>query len=451
MSVEIVDSDYFIVKSSGLYNPSGYNLLGSTEFAGGTVSNLALNDGSHMTFRSYPSTFSSTSNTSAIIAYRSNTGDNSLSSPKSRAWNGSAWSSPESEMATAGSSVRFVRIAYSSVAMRYYENIVVTLSDDGYLDAYVWNGSSWVISNDIASVGTTQNAYRPFDIEYEKTSGEALLAYFPNSAAEIGYKIWNGTGWSQEYTYDLVSSATVGVRWLSLAQNPTGSSNEIALVCIDESNSDVYALVWDGSSWGDKYLLTSSVTTANWEDIAVAYEQSSGYANFAYGTGDDAHVVRRTDVANYTDYTVDLTESRPPNWFSLKGDPASDRLMLLAVDSEAKLVTADWNSTTWTLHGVQDQSLDSNSTRSADIAWEPTGSKALMVWGTKNNELTYNVWTLGSGWGTDSTITMTGTHPWIQLRHDPRGVGPKILGATLDSNSCLGSLKWDGTTLTGTA
>jgi len=124
--------------------------------------------------------------------------------------------SPENEMPTAGSPVRFVRVAYCPVGERYYEKIIATLSDDALLDAYVWNNSTWVVRNHIASVGTAATAYRPYDIEYEKTSGKALLVYFRNDAVEIGYRIWNGSSWSEEYIYDLVSGSAVNVRWISL-------------------------------------------------------------------------------------------------------------------------------------------------------------------------------------------------------------------------------------------
>jgi len=60
-SVQTVDSDYFIVRSSGTaslttaYNPSGYNLLGSTTLVSGTTGDLTSNNGVYMTFRSYAS------------------------------------------------------------------------------------------------------------------------------------------------------------------------------------------------------------------------------------------------------------------------------------------------------------------------------------------------------------------------------------------------------------
>jgi len=60
-SVQTVDSNYFVVRSSGTatsttaYNPSGYSLLGSTTLGSGTTGDLVSNNGVYMTFKSYAS------------------------------------------------------------------------------------------------------------------------------------------------------------------------------------------------------------------------------------------------------------------------------------------------------------------------------------------------------------------------------------------------------------
>jgi len=60
-SVQTVDSNYFVVKSAGsatsttAYNPSSYNLIGSTTLISGTTADLPSNNGGYMIFRSYAS------------------------------------------------------------------------------------------------------------------------------------------------------------------------------------------------------------------------------------------------------------------------------------------------------------------------------------------------------------------------------------------------------------
>ena len=216
------------------YNPSGYSLGGSTRYISGTTADLTTDNGVYMTFRSYVSASSTTAKTDAFIAYRDST--TTLNTSKERTWTGDsvAWGS-QTEMPDAGSPVRFTRVAYCPLEARSFEKIVVTLSDDGYLDVYVWNGTAWTVTNNVGNVGTTANAYKSFDVAYEKTSGRALLVYAvlsTDTTKDLAYRIWTfGSGWGGEQYIDDTGHATdVQYRWIALASNPTNGSNEITMV-----------------------------------------------------------------------------------------------------------------------------------------------------------------------------------------------------------------------------
>jgi len=469
-SVQTVDSNYFIVKSSltinttNTYNPSGYSPLQSTKYVSGSTTNLQSNDANYMTFRSYVSASSATAKTDAFIAYRDST--TSLNTPKNRTWTGdtATWGS-QSEMPTAGSPVRFVRVVYSPIEQRSFEKIVVTLSADGFLDAYVWDGASWNVTNNIASTGTVIT-YRCFDVAYEKTSGRALLVYSRGTTTnEIGYKTWTfGTGWSGESLIDL--SYTTGiVNWISLASKPTNGANEIAMIYID-ANKDVQGYVWTGSSWslmGATAVWDSTAAIETEESIAVAYEQSSGRAMFIWGDtviGDNNYRIwNGTGLSSTTILTI-ANQGQITNWVTLKAnsDTTKNELMYLVVDGQQDLNTAYWSGSAWTIASEHDATVDTDAQRCADFAWEPTGSKGLLVWGTLTNAtaayITYRTFTAPNTWGTITNVAMGGAnnnHPWVQLRANPRSItgDVKILGAILEATALdLGAIKWDGTTFT---
>jgi hypothetical protein len=79
-SVQTVDSNYFITKSvetassTTPYNPSGYNLFGSTTNVSGTIGDLISNNNVYMTFRSYENT------TCKLQYYNSSDGESSSNS-----------------------------------------------------------------------------------------------------------------------------------------------------------------------------------------------------------------------------------------------------------------------------------------------------------------------------------------------------------------------------------
>jgi len=405
---------------------------------------------------SYTSTVLIEPKWSAFAYYRSNTGSNLLASCKERVWNGSGWSS-ENEMLSSGSNIRYVRAAYCPIQLRGYENIVVTLSDDGYLDAYVWDGLNkvWVVTNNVGFVGTTANAYRSFDVAYEKTTGRALIVYSRGTTTdEIGYRIWDGVSWGSEQLLNLEYTTGV-VYWIALATKPTANANEIAMIYLD-ANVDVHGYVWTGSSWslmGETAVWETSAAIATEECIAVAYEQASGMALFIWGdsvsTGNYYRIWDGSTLGATTLLAIPA-QGGVTNWVALRADPATNGIVYLVVDAGSDLNTAFWDGTAWTVHPEHDSAVNTNARRCADFEWEPPGSKGLLAWGTAPNTLSYKRFTASSIWSGISTISTTGNELWVQLKRNPRDVASnaKILGAILNNNFDLGALKWDGSTLT---
>jgi len=445
------------------YYPSGYNLLGSTAYVSGSLSDLQSDNGAYMTFRSYPFAFSTTSYSRATIGYRSNTGTNFLSSPKTRSWSGTAWDASETQLPTAGSPVRFVRVAYSTVAQYYDYKIAVVLSDDGTLDAYVYNGTSWIVTNNLADLWTTAPTgdQRPYDIAFETSSGNALLVYawFDDTTNDLAYRRWfaSNQSWGPQVLLDDSTETTeVDFSFVILDNDKTSGSNYIGLIALVQVSSDALTAVWNGSSWGSMTDLSTGVSMLSEEDIGLAWAyDGSLMAVSGEGANEVVRWNRWTKTGGWgtsSTFDMDTSQTLVTNWITLKADPVTDDLMLIMIDSGSDLHSGYWNGATWSITSNIDTAVDTNAQRPADFEWEPTGSRGLLVRGTSSGVITWRRWTTGTGWSADTSPSMgTYTHPWVQLRRNPRNVAGdvKILGAVLESTVYdLGAIKWDGTTFT---
>lgn len=346
--IKVLWKPVFANPDTQAFYPSDYNLSGSTKLVSGTLTNLQSDDNGYMTFRSYVSATSTTTKTEAFIAYRSNT-LSGLNFPKNRTWDGDAavWGG-ENEMDTAGSPVRSVRTAICPKGERALEKIVVTLSDDGYLDAYVFDGTSWNVTNDIGQVWTSAptDGRRPYDVIYEQSSGEALLVYGTTVAGggnDIAYRTWSFvSGWGSEQYYDDSGHASkITVTYVVLASDK--NSDKIGMTYIDSTNSDANAVIWDGSTWGNFIEITGTVAIATEECIAIESECLSGAFMAVAGEGQFIRWARfTTSWSSLGIFDINSGATTAMNWLKL-AQSQGNRLMLTSVDGATDLCTAVWD------------------------------------------------------------------------------------------------------------
>ena len=383
----------------------------------------------------------------ALIGYRSNTGTNTVNSPKTRPWDGAAWGG-ETERATAGSPIRAVRMAWSPIAAD--TRIIVTLSDDGWLDAYVCTPTC-TVTNNIGQVWSTAptTAEARFDIAYEYTSGEALLVYgvlSTDTTRDIAYKTYIGGSWNAEQYLDDTGHATDVQYSLIRLASKTGS-NQIGLVGGDDTNDDVNAWIWDGTAWGSFTEITATATSPNREEAAIAWETNSGNLLAVAALASD--MVSKEYTSSWSSAVTSPFAENPLNRLSLKPNPAGDDMIILMGDEGDGLESTYWTGSAWANNVVQDADPDGGG-RAFDFAWEPTGSNGLLVYGDNAGQISYKTFTAPNTWGSQTNVAMgANAHPWVQLRTNPRSGSVKILGAVMETTALdLGAIRWDGTTFT---
>jgi hypothetical protein len=366
--------------------------------------------------------------TDAMMAY--DTVNNSTSTPKFRLWDGSAWGGEQSASAFVGSELYNMQVRYAPTRD---EAILVAMTNTGQIQAQVWNGSSWWSPTTLSTVGDMVNnpnaasLYRWFDIEYEQTSGDAIVVVADNSA-DPDYYVWNGTSWTGPTNIDIPTTGRP--LQIEIASRPW--SDELAFITLD-TNADVYAMRWTWSVWNNMGVATAWETTSlvngNKKAIDVAFETTSwdimfswwfatvATAHFRYRAYSGAVLGAVTNVTNANQWWV-------VNWLKLASNSTtgSDQIMIGLLDAGADLNTFIWSGTAWSAVHTEHSAGTENASVEPDfdITFETHSSNpndAWLFW-SNGTAVSRKLWDGGtSTWGTattmgdDSSAILLNSHP----------------------------------------
>lgn len=253
-------------------------------------------------------------------------------------------------------------------------NIALAWADaNSDLSAMQWTGAAWGVAEPTAALetslefATAAQDVQSFDIAYESTSGELMVAWGLTQATTC-------TAGTTIATTNCIRYATYTTSWSAVAVIPTvadpathldmssnPNSNEIVLAAIDNSQADLSAAYWSGSAWtgsanldttgtaataGTKFVATGwLVSGATSRSVVVYYD--SGATNIGWYVGNGG------TFAVQTDFTVSPVFGAQRQ-YDIDMDPFNkDRLMLTVGDANsdihAKQLTMNATPTfTWT-------------------------------------------------------------------------------------------------------
>ncbi|MDP3741961.1 MAG: hypothetical protein Q8R15_01465 [Candidatus Micrarchaeota archaeon] len=412
----------------------------------------------------------------AVAAYRSNTGSCSssdLNCVKVRFWNSLGygnWSS-EVELASASSEVRDMKIKYSPLSSKI---ILVTLSDDGYLDSYVCTAnctvaSAWVFSSNVGRIWSTAPSthYVGFDVAFETATGNAVIVYSVLDSLlsrDLAYKVLpaNATSFDgiiERYIDNSLSSSDLRFNWVELDAKPNSTSSEIALLASElTSTKDVVAWVWNATSWGHQQVVSTNANSPSGKEAMALRYASDGSKAMAIATEGGAGLIETfywngISWVNSSFFSLDdEADGKDARKLTLKADPSSDDLQAMSVDSGKDLTTAYWDGSSWSEAYNIFSNVDSSSPGSVDFEWNPTGSTGILVWDTdfSSSKLNYTICSPQCDVTTATTFTSyAGTGASLDLFGNPTSLDlVNILGLRLNSNFDIGSFRYDGTSFT---
>ena len=337
------------------------------------------------------------------------------------------------------------------------EIIFIGASDvSGKILAGIWNGSSWssVISIPIADPGADASSQNSFAVAYDEVSGNAMLVWDNGTTGTAGlsYAIWNGTSWSATAT--ITAPVSGEPLHMQLAASPN-SQEMILVVETAAASNNQYAIVWNGSSWGNAQTLGSN-SSKQYFELNVAYERQSGQAMVIYDASGSNSSSVQYRTWNGSTWSSEGTVAAPAGTTGtselystvIASDAGSDRIAIGAKNALNEVWFSVWDGNAWgtgvtaTTSGVA--LTDQHATMA--VAFESQSGDLLAVYGkAAGPNIYYRTWTSGGGWSAEGTgPSMGGTDvPYVaKLYSDP--YSNTIMLGVQDGASDLNMVTWDG-------
>ncbi len=353
----------------------------------------------------------------AMLVFNSKVGTSTM---QYRVWNGSSWGSESTTSDFHGSEIRWAQMKY---APNRDEAILVVLTNTGQVQAQIYDGSFWgettILStlSDLNGSSDGGSLYRGFDVEYEQSSGDAIVVS-GDGTADPNYHVWDGSTWSLNNNIDIPTTGRPN--WIELAAPMATTTNDsLALITLD-SNSDIYGMRWTGSSWDNMGVTTTwdaAASISTRKAIDVAFETGTGDIMFLWGdsvAADDHNY--RTYAGGALSSIVALPNSNAggqPNWVRLAPNTTSganvNQIMLGTLDSAADLSTFIWSGTAWSAVHAEHSAAVENAAVQQDfeIVFETHVSNPDDAWLLWNNGSTVSrkLWNgPTAAWGSATTV-----------------------------------------------
>ena len=343
------------------------------------------------------------------------------------------------------------------------DELLATFSDNGAsteLSVRLWNGRFWSeaggFDDPIDCQVLPANAnQRSFDIEYENTSGDAMVVYSNNDNNPVfrthGLGVWSAEAPVFASPDDYGTGTAL---WVELAARP--NSDEIALVFLTD-DSDLVAVIWDGDSWdeaGTGTLLDSTIaTTTLSQAFDLAYETLSGDLLVTWGhtnlIEEVRYAVKPAGSDTFTNADVNSAEAIGAI-VRLAADPGSDQIACAL--SEGSLdddtVGMIWNGSAF-VHIAEFDLTAAADCKDVAVSWVGSSGVAVFVYKDADGggTLDWARYTV-TGWQVqaDQALPGIGDLEFIQGQSFP--VQDKAMFVMSDDTASLFALTYNGATWT---
>jgi hypothetical protein len=212
------------------------------------------------------------------------------------------------------------------------------------MHALRWDGSANTMGNQVQMAqGTQLSNHEPFDIAFERVSGDAFVIW-GSSVATLRYREFTVAWQPEGVAYTMPDDAG----WVVADYDPRTTAGSIA-VGIVLQNGNLEFGAWDGTSWATRPA-SIPARDQNQRGIDVAFERGTGRAIYAFNqNANPTQLAFRnwTGTAGFGAVSVAPGATGNIRFVQLRSNPHRDEIMALYSDARNDLSHRLWSGASW--------------------------------------------------------------------------------------------------------
>ena len=319
-----------------------------------------------------------------------------------------------------------------------------TLGTIEVIEAYRFDGANWNYDWSEQGASINDRSKKCFDLAYSQFSGNALVVY-SNNSTDLQFKSFNGNSWSSAANVFTTTLNTGVAQWVRLVEKP--GSNEIALVYSD-SNSDLFACVWDGNQWKESNAyqqLTLTLEIITERSFDCAYESIGDELLVVWGQNTDG-----INYARYTSSTNTWSDNLSHTYASdsdirsvnISPSPSSDKIAIAMRQEDSYLHLSMWNGSSFTDSVRLDYMYRTGAFTGLSpihVGWRANSNEAIAVYDDSAGADTIHWarWQEGVGWQLRTDQSWSGLGTVLSYQSDSIVLHDQVLFSFLNDQGEL--------------
>ena len=175
------------------------------------------------------------------------------------------------------------------------------------------------------------------------STSEALIGYGEGVQQTPKYRIWNSSAWNAQSS---ALTVLAPINWVITKASPV--TGEYLMGTIG-TNNDANVQVYNGSSWGNKQLISGTLSNAKARGLDMAYETVSGRA-IAVSCNGGVNPVYRIWTSTTSSWSasqnITVNGNNNCSWIRLASNPLSNEIAMVERDTGSRYQALIWDGNT---------------------------------------------------------------------------------------------------------